>query len=140
MSGINVGIKKPAFPKWVDEIYAEMSDVDRETNVKANIYGLCRKTRRKSLAGNYVKGFRIHPMISALSNRVSFLDSTKSVAVAISLADSIYPWTFYPGDQEQLYKCKHCKTQFKTRERQPQCKKCKKWDFQEEEGGKKGKV
>ena len=127
MSGITIGIKKPGFPEWVEEIYNKMTPEDRELNTKSNIYGSCSKTE---------DGFKILDFISALSNRVTVLPDAQSVAVAIALADGIYPWTYLPGDSIKPYTCKHCQHKFESRGKDPRCESCGKYSWQEIEPAK----
>ena len=122
MSGISIGIKEFEFPQWVNDIYNQMTPKDRELNTKANIYGSCNKTEN---------GYEIIPFICSLSNRISVLPKPKDVAIAISLADCIFPWEFLPGNSLQDFVCKHCGFKFKSRLKQPQCQFCHKYQWQE---------
>lgn len=122
MAGISIGIKRPEFPVWVDEIYEQMTPDERELDTKTNIYGSCCKTN---------EGYQITAFVAALSNRVSMLDTAEQVAIAISLADSIYPWEFLPGNSTQDYKCKHCGAEFETKMRRPACEKCGKYEWED---------
>lgn len=123
MSGISIGIKEPEFPAWVDNIYDNMTQEDRKRNTKANIYGCCRKIK---------EGYRIIPFMAGLSNRVPVLPDANSVATAIILADTIYPWSYLPGQNIIKTICKHCGFKFETphTENNIRCPFCKKWDWQ----------
>lgn len=125
---ISVRINKPTLPQWVHDIYDAMDESEREANVKANIYGIC----HQQSDGEY----EITPMISALSNRVKILPDIKSVIIALSLADTMYPHSYLPGSQTKNYKCKHCECEFETHEKDPPCKSCKKytWESDSEDG------
>ena len=118
--GISIGIKEFEFPQWVNDIYDEMSNEDRERNTKANIYGLCDRTD---------KGFEISPFISQLSNRCRFLPEAKNVATAFALADNLYPWSYLPGVTIKNYICKHCGFKFNSRLKDPRCPFCHKWKW-----------
>ncbi len=120
--GISIGINEFDFPQWVNDIYNNMTAKDRETNTKANIYGLCNKTD---------DGFEIVPLISNLSNRVSVLLKAEDVAVAITLADLCYPWAFLPGMATKDNTCKHCDFKFNSRSQDPQCPSCHKFGWEE---------
>jgi len=122
--GISIGINKFDFPQWVIDIYNNMTPEDRELNTKANIYGVCNKTD---------KGYEIIPLISNLSNRCPVLSEAKSVAIAISLADGLYPWTLLPGQTTKSYTCKHCDFKFDSPKKDPRCPFCKKWKWSQGE-------
>ena len=122
MSSISIGIKKPEFPEWVEEIFNEMTPEDRELNTKSNIYGSCSKTK---------DGFKILDFISALSNRVTLLPDAKSVATAIALADMMAPWTLLSGDSIEPYTCKHCNHKFESHKKDPACESCGKYKWED---------
>ncbi len=120
--GISIGIKEFDYPQWVIDIYNNMSPKDKETNVKTNIYSLCNKTD---------DGIEIVPLIANLSNRVSVLSKAESVATAIAIANSVYPWTFLPGQTQKKYTCKHCDSKFDSSQKGPRCPSCKKWGWEQ---------
>ena len=121
--GISIGIKEFEFPQWVIDIYDEMTPKEREMNTKANIYGICKKTD---------DGYKIIPLISDLSNRSPVLSEAKGVAVALILADLLYPWRYLPGQTIKPYICKHCGFKFDSPLKDPRCPHCKKWEWSEQ--------
>lgn len=126
--GISIGIREFDYPQWVIDVYDEMNPKDREMNTKANIYGICNKTN---------DGYKIAPLISQLSNRVPVLPKAKDVAVALTLADSHFPWVYLPGSSTKAYICKHCNFKFDAPVKDPRCPSCKKWKWSEAtKGGK----
>ena len=119
--GISIGIKEFDYPQWVIDIYDEMTPIDRERNTKSNIYGACNKID---------DGYKIIPLISQLSNRVSVLPEAKDVAVALILADLHYPWAYLPGKTTKTFICKHCGSKYdKCPLKDPQCPSCEKWEW-----------
>ncbi len=128
MSNIAVGVKGFEFPQWVIDIYNEMAPEEREANTKTNIYGLCNKINDEKL-----NSFEICPFISDLSNRCRNLDDPKQVAIAIIIADGIYPHVYLPGLSVESKTCIHCEHTFETRQKDPRCPECQKWKWSNKE-------
>jgi len=121
MTTINIGINKPNYEKYVNEIYDALSDEDKEIVLKGLIYELC-----------YYKedeGYHIYPALAATANRVNILPNPEEVAVAFSFAWAISTWENIPGWKEEIYQCKFCGYKFKTNQKRPFCKFCNKIDM-----------
>lgn len=119
--GLSIGIKEFEYPEWVNAVYANLSDEARAKIVKTDIYSACDLAEDDS--------YNIIPFVGGLSNRVPSGHDAESCAVAISMAETIYPWTYLPGTQKQQWVCKHCKHTFETRAKDPRCEACKKWNW-----------
>ena len=122
---ISIGIKEFEFPEWVDAVYDKLTEQKRVNIVKTDIYSACDLAEDQS--------YNIIPFVSSLSNRVPSGHDAESCAVAISMAETIYPWTYLPGTQKQQWECKHCKHTFETRRKDPRCECCEKWNWMDVE-------
>lgn len=118
--GISIGIRNFEFPKWVEDVYDCMTKEERANNVKANIFSIC------ELKDGY---YEIDDFIACLSNRVTSGHDAQSCAIALAIADNMYPWSFLPGKHTKKVKCKHCGYKFETRHKDPRCKFCGKWSW-----------
>lgn len=120
---MSIGIKGFTYPEWVEAVYKNLTDEDRANIVKTDIYSAC------DLAEDNT--YNIIPFVGGLSNRVLSGHDAESCGVAIIIAEGIYPWHYLPGTEKQEWECKHCGHKFETPEKDPRCKKCEKWNWQD---------
>ena len=121
--GISIGIKSFEYPDWVTAVYDCLSEEDRANIVKTDIYSACNFSNESK--------YEIIPFVAGLSNRVKKGHNAESCAVAIIIAEGLYPWHYLPGNEIQQWKCKHCNHEFTTRNKDPRCESCKKWNWQD---------
>lgn len=58
---INIGVRKPIYPKWVNEAIKKLSSEDKDQIIKCEIY-----TSMKPIT----EGIEIHKTLQKMSNRI----------------------------------------------------------------------
>lgn len=81
--GIKVGVRKPIYPKWVNDAIKELFLDDKDQIVKCVIYALMMPTE---------DGIEIHGVLQNMSNRVSTLPSINEPLAALMIAESFMAW------------------------------------------------
>lgn len=83
MGNINVGMRKPIYPGWVNGALAELSSEEKDSIVKCVIYTIMNKTD---------KGIEIHRVLQEMTNRVPVLPSVEDALDALMIAEPIMFW------------------------------------------------
>lgn len=81
--GISIGIKEIKYPKYVNDLFAELSDEKKERIVKSVIF-----QNVEEIESDDEYKYKISPFFQEMSNRVEFLPK-KSVIASISLTESL---------------------------------------------------
>lgn len=82
---IKVGMKKPIYPKWVDNAIKKLSVDNKDQIVKCVIYSLMEPEDNGCI--------KIHKILRDLSNRIPVLPSIDSALAALMIAESVAAWT-----------------------------------------------
>ena len=80
---IKVGMRKPIYPKWVDDAMSGLSTENKNSIVKCVIYTIMNKTD---------KGIEIHQVLQEMSNRIPILPSMDDALGALMIAEPIMFW------------------------------------------------
>ena len=146
MSGFNIGVKEHEWADYIEKVYELMTDEDKETIVKCEIYACCKPSSedeqvryKKALTDNpdyqptdgWNHDYEIDNFMRSMSNRVRY-GPARHVVDAMVICLGLFPHTFLPMNDMQDYTCPCCGYKFRTRDKDPRCTFCGKFGWQKE--------
>ena len=91
---IKVSMKKPIYPKWVDNAIKKLSTDNKDQIVKCVIYSLMEPEDNGCV--------KIHKILGNLSNRVPVLPSIDNALAALMIAESVAAWQISKTSKDKI--------------------------------------